>query len=58
MIDKSGYENIEIPGELDQVVQDALAEGLEQRRKNTEFVTFPDGWVLWPLCFSCALLRR
>lgn len=34
MIDKSGYENIEIPGELDQVVQDALAEGLEQRRKN------------------------
>ena len=52
MIDKSGYENIEIPGELDQVVQDALAEGLEQ------FVTFPDGWVLWPLYFSCALLRR
>lgn len=57
MIDKSGYENIEIPGELDQVVQDALAEDWSSGVK-TELVTFPDGWVLWPLCFSCALLRR
>lgn len=34
MIDKSRYEEIEIPEELDEVVHSAIAEGLAKRRRN------------------------
>lgn len=33
MIDKTAYHNIEIPGNLDEVVQDAIAEGLAKGRR-------------------------
>ena len=33
MIDKTGYEKIKIPGELEMVVQEAIVEGLSERRK-------------------------
>ena len=34
MIDRRGYDNIEIPGNLDEVVQGAIAEGTARRRSN------------------------
>ena len=34
MIDRRGYDNIEIPGNLDEVVQGAIAEGMARRRRN------------------------
>ena len=33
MIDKTGYEKIKIPDELEMVVQEAIVEGLSEGRK-------------------------
>lgn len=35
MIDRKGYEQIQIPAELDEVVQEAITEGLSSRRRRT-----------------------
>ena len=37
-MDRKGYERIPIPEELDEVVQEAIAEGLSRRRRHGRYL--------------------
>ena len=55
MIDRRGYDNIEIPGNLDEVVQGAIAEGMARRRRNRTATLFKRAGSIAAVLFLCAV---
>ena len=55
MIDRRGYDNIEIPGNLDEVVQGAISEGMARRRRNRTATLFKRAGSIAAVLFLCAV---
>lgn len=55
MIDRRAYDNIEIPDNLDEVVQGAIAEGMARRRRNKIVNLFKKAGSIAAVFFLCVI---